>query len=229
METFCIAVLNDIAWQLTYLSRLEWSDSERGWRHDDGGLVDLSGTVEKVYLDTEARKLVHEIEFVEDHDRSTRLADVLQRAIDAADEDDPAAVRDAMTAAAEHCWSLRERIIERSNRTAEVKSALYAEGRESVSAVPGYLDLIVDPVRGEVKRVGYNHGQPVRFDVDAADWHTFYVAFKGGENGATNTEWEKDYPGEWDSHRKRKSAAGDKLKALGIQFAKGSLKLESVP
>jgi hypothetical protein len=106
---------------------------------------------------------------------------------------------------------------------------------EQVTGLPtaGYLGLIVDEARGEVRREvkdadGCQKLKVVEFETDSAEWRTFLVAYHAGEQGATNAEWERGYPGDWPSRRKRKQAAGEKLARLNVRFTKGSLRLESL-
>jgi hypothetical protein len=98
---------------------------------------------------------------------------------------------------------------------------------------PGYLDLIVNKESGEVRRVSKEHpnGKPklVRFDTDSAMWHTFLVAYRAGERGATEDEWRDGYPGEWNARRKRKAEVKEKLLGLGIDIPDRSLRLVDLP
>jgi len=108
----------------------------------------------------------------------------------------------------------------------EVAQPADIDGKASPPAPEsGYLGLVVDEARGEVRRAGHNRGNAVTFDVDAADWHTFLTAWRAGEQGATDAQWRTGYPGDWSQRRKRKSAASDKLSVLNICFEGGYLKL----
>lgn len=92
----------------------------------------------------------------------------------------------------------------------------------------GFLGLVVDEARGEIRRPGFNGGEPVRFQVESSEWHTFFVAFKAGESGATDAEWKSGYPGTWSARRKRKSDAGAELVRLNIEFEAGQLRLKAL-
>jgi hypothetical protein len=96
----------------------------------------------------------------------------------------------------------------------------------------GHLGLVVYDL-GEVRREGRTHsnGQPkiVNFDPDSVEWHTFLVAFRAGERGATDEEWRKGYLGEWSARRRRKHAVAEKLADLDTGFVRGSLRLVDLP
>src|SRR5262249_43804823 len=101
---------------------------------------------------------------------------------------------------------------------------------------PGYLGLLVDEARGEVRRLGKRHdaGAPrtVRLDTASAEGHTFLVAFRAGERGATDEEWEKGYPGgpvERRRMRNCKSRVKKKLEGLDLDFPDGQLRLLDLP
>lgn len=96
------------------------------------------------------------------------------------------------------------------------------DGRELTA---GYLDLMVDRERREVRRSGDKHQENfVKLSGDC-DWHTFLVAFDAGPTGATNAQWERGYPGKWDARRKRKSAVQEKLVELDVAFSENELRL----
>ena len=64
---------------------------------------------------------------------------------------------------------------------------------ETVFTVPspwihGYLGLVVDELRGEVRRV--NLGAAVYFDPDSLAWTVFLAAWNGGDLGCSKREWE---------------------------------------
>lgn len=65
--------------------------------------------------------------------------------------------------------------------------------RESVFAVQspwvyGYLDLLVDEQRGEVRRC--NFGAQVCFEPDSVAWTVFLAAWNGGESGCSHEIWD---------------------------------------
>lgn len=83
----------------------------------------------------------------------------------------------------------------------------------------GYLGLIVDQARGEVRRKGY---QPtVYFNADSAEWHTLVVAWRAGSDGATQAQWENGYRGKRSAAAMRnvKSRVNDKLSVLDVELA----------
>lgn len=92
----------------------------------------------------------------------------------------------------------------------------------------GFLGLEVDESRGLIKR---NGKKELCLEVGTSEWHTFLVAFRAKDRGATDAEWSKGYPGDSSkpSMRKCKARLNGKLyENLGIEFEHGSLKLHEV-
>lgn len=82
-----------------------------------------------------------------------------------------------------------------------------------------YLDLLVDEQRGEVRRMGHNHDEPVYFKTDTDLWRTFLLAFRARDEGATEDEWKNAFRGQWSSNKQTLTACGNKLRCLSISFA----------
>jgi hypothetical protein len=101
---------------------------------------------------------------------------------------------------------------------------------------PDYLGLIVDETHGEVRRPGqvdrFGNPKVVCFRPDSAEWHTFLVAFRAGERGATDAEWERGYSqtdADWSARRRTKGRVAEKLRSLDVEFEGGSLRLVALP
>ncbi len=94
-----------------------------------------------------------------------------------------------------------------------------------VSDGSSFLDLKVDRIRGEVRRVGNRN--VVCFRPESAELHTFIVAFDSGDVGATKQKWMNGYPGDTsrgkaqDAMRSVKKVVSGKLLVLGLRLKKG--------
>jgi len=114
---------------------------------------------------------------------------------------------------------LGEWLHEQQAGEAEIGGGTPAKGSAS-----GYLGLIVDEGRREITREGFDC-LPVK--LGPAEWHTFIVAYRAGDWGATTDQWENGYPAEQSGRANAKNRTKEKLKRLGVTFKRRSLKLVS--
>ena len=83
----------------------------------------------------------------------------------------------------------------------------------------GFLGLIVDANRGEVRRVGF---MPTAFFIpDSAEFYTFLCAWNARPDGATQHQWINGYPGNpaAGAMRSVKRNVNEKLMVLDIRLA----------
>jgi hypothetical protein len=88
--------------------------------------------------------------------------------------------------------------------------------------VSGYLGLIVDMERGEVRREGKNC--TVNFQTESAEWYWFATMFRCGDRGATSDQIAANYPTSSSSHaamRQARARVVDKLYVLGVGASRG--------
>lgn len=90
-----------------------------------------------------------------------------------------------------------------------------------------FLNLVVNEKLRTVTRIGHT------IKLTGVEWHTFYVAFRAGESGASQDAWLEHYPG--DKQGNGPGAAKNRLKQklipLGVTVKNGSgvklMKLDS--
>jgi hypothetical protein len=91
------------------------------------------------------------------------------------------------------------------------------------AAQPGYLGLVVDEAHGEVRRTGQDYERlTASFIVGTSEWHTFLVAWKAENDGATEEAWRNGYPGgqKLQSRRAVKRRVNEKLGILDVRLEK---------
>lgn len=95
--------------------------------------------------------------------------------------------------------------------------------RESVFTVQspmiyGYLGLVVDEERGEVRRCSFD--APVCFEPDSLTWTVFLAAWDGGEPGCSQENWDRRDDLLQDPIREKaiRRDVNQKLRILGIRL-----------
>ena len=86
----------------------------------------------------------------------------------------------------------------------------------------GFLGLTVDKVNCEIRRDG--NAKIIRLNDAPNEWHTFFVAYKAGKDGATKKRWMNGYPGDKGGRgpSQAKRRLGEKLAEIGLTLPAGS-------